>query len=433
MTTRQRALLTEASVSRETKEVTGKVLFAGIDWASTEHAVAVNDDAGRALASFTVEHSAEGFDKLVARLRAFGEPGGLTVAIERPDGRLVDRLLEAGHPVVAVSPNAIKAWREGEVVSGAKSDPGDAAVIAEYLRLRFHLLEPLQPFSDHTRALRAAVRARGDLVAQRTAAHNQLEATLDAFWPGAKEVFSDVTCKIALAFLRRYPTPASAAKLGEKQMAAFCRKHGYSGGRSAADLVERLRRAPAGITAVAETAARKAAVLAYVGVIASLNAAIKDLDKEVATALGEHPDGEIFTSLPRSGLINAAQMLAEWGDCRQAYDAPEAVAALAGMSPVTKRSGKYKAVHFRWACNKRFRTAVHTFADNSRHGSDWAAGIYAQARARGADHPHAVRILARAWIRVIYRCWSDGVGYDPAKHKAAVALAARDKPASQAA
>ena len=120
------------------------------------------------------EHSAEGFDKPVARLRAFGEPGGLTVAIERPDRRLVDRLLEAGRPVVALSPNAIKAWRKGEVVSGAKSDPGDAAVIAEYLRLRFHLLEPLQPFSDHTRALRAAVRARGDLVAQRTAAHNQL-------------------------------------------------------------------------------------------------------------------------------------------------------------------------------------------------------------------------------------------------------------------
>ena len=216
-------------------------------------------------------------------------------------------------------------------------------------------------------------------------------------------------------------------------MAAFCKKHGYSGGRSPAELIERLRRAPAGITAAAETAARKAAVLAYVGVIASLNTAIKDLDKEVATRLGEHPDGEIFASLPRSGLINAAQMLAEWGDCRQAYDAPEAVAALAGMSPVTKRSGKYKAVHFRWACNKRFRTAVHTFADNSRHGSDWAAGIYAQARARGADHPHAVRILARAWIRVIYRCWSDGVAYDPAKHKAAAALAARSKPAPQAA
>jgi len=115
------------------------MLFAGIDWASEEHAVAVHDDAGKSVAALMVEHSAEGLDKLVARLRGMAEPAELTVAIERPDGRLVDRLLEAGHPVVAVSPNAIKVWREGEVASGAKSDPGDAAVIAEYLRLRASL------------------------------------------------------------------------------------------------------------------------------------------------------------------------------------------------------------------------------------------------------------------------------------------------------
>jgi transposase len=409
------------------------MLFAGIDWGSEEHALAVHDDAGTKVAALMVKHSAEGLDKLVARLREMGEPSELTVAIERPDGLLVDRLLGAGHPVVPVSPNAIKTWREGEVVSGAKSDPGDAAVIAEYLRLRFHLLEPLRPFSDQTRGLRAAVRARSELVDQRTVAHNQLEATLDAFWPGAKEVFADVTSQIALAFLERYPTPTSAEKLGEKQMAAFCKKQGYSGRRSPAELLERLRRAPAGITGGAEMAARKAAVLAFVGVIRSLNAAIKDLDKEVATRLGEHPDGEIFTSLPRSGSINAAQMLAEWGDCRQAYDSPEDVAALAGMSPVTKKSGKYKSVHFRWACKKRFRNAMATFADQSRHGSDWAADIYARARARGADHPHAIRILARAWIRVIFACWRDRVAYDPAKHKAAAVLAASSDSALQAA
>src|SRR5713101_1067080 len=210
----------------------------------------------------------------------------MPIAIERPDGRLVDRLLEAGHPVVPVSSNAIKAWREAEVVSGAKSDPGDADVIAEYLRLRFQLLQPMQPFSDRTRALRAAVRARRDLVDQRTGVRNQLEAALDAFWPGAKEVFYDLTSLVALAFLKRYPTPASAAKLGENQMAAFCKKQGYSGRRTPAELVERLRKPPSGIGAGAEMAARKAALLAYVSVIASLNAAIKDLDKEVWQAQG---------------------------------------------------------------------------------------------------------------------------------------------------
>ena len=104
----------------------------------------------------------------------------------------------------------------------------------------------------------------------------------------------------------------------------------------------------------------------------------------------------VFRSLPRAGQVSAAQMLAEWGDCREAYDGPEAVAALSGMAPVTRRSGKHLAVAFRWACNTRFRNAMATFADNSRHGSPWAATVYGDAVGRGADHPHAVRILARA-------------------------------------
>jgi transposase len=166
-------------------------------------------------------------------------------------------------------------------------------------------------------------------------------------------------------------------------------------------------------------------VLSYVGVIRALNTSIKNLDRSVAAHLGEHPDGEIFASLPRSGRINAAQMLAEWGDCRQAYDTPEAVAALAGQTPVTKKSGKHEAVHFRWACDKHFRQAITTFADNSRHASPWAASIYQQAIKRGCDHPHAIRVLARAWIRVIWRCWQDGIAYDPAKHGAAIRLAAQ--------
>jgi transposase len=399
------------------------VAFVGVDWASEEHAVCVLGVDGRRSSSFTVAHSRDGFERLVCRLGSLGSSGQVPVAIERPDGRLVDALLEAGHPVVPVSPNAIKAWRESEVVSGAKDDPGDAEVIAEYLRLRAHKLSVLAPFSEQTRALRAVVRARDDLVQQRVAAHNQLEACLDAFWPGAKAVFADVSSEIALVFLERYPTPGSARALGEKRMAAFLAKQHYSGRRSPAELIERLRAAPEGIADGPEAEARRDAVLGYVRVIRALNASIKNLDRSVATHLGEHPDGEIFASLPRSGRINAAQMLAQWGDCRQAYDSPEAVAALCGATPVTKKSGKYEAVHFRWACDKRFRQAVTIFAGNSRHDSPWAADVYQRAIARGCDHPHAVRVLARAWIRVIWRCWIDRVPYDPAKHTAAKRLA----------
>jgi transposase len=399
------------------------LFFTGIDWAAATHAVCVMDAAGKITAEFTIAHSADGITQLIRRLARYGTPAAIPVAIERPNGRLVDLLLEAGHPVVPVSPNAIKTWREGEVLSGAKSDAGDAAVIAEYLRLRCHRLQVAVPYSGETQALRTVVRTRSDLVDMRVAATNQLSALLEASWPGAQAIFADVESPISLAFLTRYPTPASAARLGEKRIAAFCTSQGYSGKRSAAELLARLRSAPAGTAGVALTTAPGTAVLALVAVLRTLNTAVKDLDRSATARLGEHPDGEIFTSLPRSGQINAAQMLAEWGDCRQAYGGPDAVAALAGCTPVTKESGKHRAVHFRWACNKRFRKAMTTFADNSRHASPWAAKIYNDARAAGKDHPHAVRILARAWIRVIWPCWLNHTPYDPARHGAAAALA----------
>jgi transposase len=396
--------------------------FVGIDWAAETHAVCVMNADGRIVSEFTIKHSADGIALLVRRLTKFGEPADIPVGIERPNGRLVDLLLEAGHPVVPVSPNAIKTWREGEVLSGAKSDAADASVIAEYLRLRQHRLRTAAPYSGETKAVRTVVRTRDDLVEMRVAAVNQLAALLDAYWPGAKAIFADLESRIALEFLTRYPTPAAAAHLGEKRLAQFCTSRGYSGKRPAAVLLQRLRSAPAGTTDEALAPALRDAVLALVDVIKAVNAAIKNLDKSAAARLGEHPDGEIFTSLPRSGQINAAQMLAEWGDCRQAYKGPDSVAALAGCTPVTKASGKHKAVHFRWACNKRFRKAITTFADNSRHASPWAAQIYNNARRAGKDHPHAVRVLARAWIRIIWRCWHDGVPYDPANHGAATTL-----------
>jgi transposase len=390
--------------------------YVGVDWGSAEHAVCVLTEAGRVHARFAITHTAAGFANLAHRLAKLGDAELVPVAIERPDGRLVDSLLEAGHPVVPVKSNAIKAWRDAEVLSGAKSDPGDAEVIAEYLRLRRGRLDAARPFSAHTRALRTVVRTRDDVVHLRVRATNMLASLLDAFWPGARHLFKDVESPIALEFLTRYPTPASAAHLGEKRMAAFCSKHGYSGRRPAAELVERLRRAPAGVTDEIQTEAGRDAVIALVAVLRTLGSVKKDLDRSVATHLNEHPDGRIFASLPRSGQVSAAQILAEWGDSRDAFDGPDAIAALAGIAPVTKASGKHHAVSYRWACNKRFRQALVTFADNSRHESPWAADIYQRARARGMDHPHAIRVLARAWVRVIYRCWLNHEPYRPELH-----------------
>lgn len=397
-------------------EHNGPLFFVGIDWAAAEHAVHVLDSGGRKIAAFTIDHTAAGFARLATRLSKLGEVERIPVAIERPDGRLVDALLAAGHPVLPVKPTAIKSWREAEVLSGAKSDPGDAHVIADYLRVRIHRLRPAAPLSAHTKALRALVRSRGDLVDARVAAINQLAALLDAHWPGAKTIFANIESAIALAFLTTYPTAASAASLTEKRLAGFLTKQGYSGKKSAAVLLTRLRSTPAGPNDPVLSEGVRDAVLAQVTVLTALNTAIKTLDRSIAEKMDAHPDGALFRSFPRAGTINAAQILAEWGDAREAFTHPDAIAALAGITPVTKASGKQRGVSFRWACNKRLRLAITTFANNSRHASPWAADIYNRARASGKDHPHATRILARAWVRVMWRCWQNCTPYDPTLH-----------------
>ena len=154
------------------------LFYVGVDWAAEAHAVCVLDSAGKIKAQLTIAHTADGFADLLRRLGKLStDPMDVPVAIERPDGRLVDALLEAGYPVVPVSPNAIKTWRDGEVLSGAKSDAGDAAVIAEHLRLRAHRLRPATPFTAETKALRTVVRTRDDIVEMRVAATNLTTST----------------------------------------------------------------------------------------------------------------------------------------------------------------------------------------------------------------------------------------------------------------
>ena len=143
---------------------------------------------------------------------------------------------------------------------------------------------------------------------------------------------------------------------------------------------------------------------------------IRLLSSRIEHHIASSDDGRILMSFPRAGRICAAQILSELGGVRERFDSDEHLAAEAGVAPVTYASGKHKAVAFRWACNHRLRYALTTLADNSRHASAWAAAIYAKARSRGCDHPHAVRILSRAWLRVIWRAWIDRRPYDPALH-----------------
>jgi transposase len=182
-------------------------------------------------------------------------------------------------------------------------------------------------------------------------------------------------------------------------------------------LYARLAAAPPGATGT-DGQANAAITASFVATLTSLTEQIKTLTTHITAQLAAHTDAHIFTSLPRAGQVRAARLLAEIGDCRAKFPTPSSLACLAGVAPSTRQSGKTRTVEFRWACDKQLRDAVCDFAGDSRRASPWAQDLYQRARARGHDHPHAVRILARAWLLIIWHCWQNNTAYDPTRHGA---------------
>jgi transposase len=387
---------------------------AGIDWARDDHAVSVVDARGREIRRCTIEHSAAGLRELAGVL---ARAGAGEVAIERPDGPVIDALLAAGITVVVISPNQVKNLRGRYGSAGNKDDRFDAFVLADTLRTDRARLVPLTPDSPATVSLRRACRARKDLVGHRVAVANQLRAHLRNVFPGAADLFKDLDSLVSLAFLARFGTQDRADWLTPARLGRWLASISYSGRTDPAVLHARLTAAPRGITGP-DAAAQAHITCALHAVLVTLTEQIKALSAQIGTQLAAHADRHVFTSLPRSGTVRAARLLAEIGDCRARFPTPESLACLAGAAPSTRQSGKIRAVSFRWSCDKQLRDAVTDFAGDSRHASPWAARLYQQARARGHDHPHAVRILARAWLFVIWHCWQDHAAYDPARHHA---------------
>lgn len=397
-------------------------MHVGWDWASETHDITVIDDAGTVVDRWELNHTEAGLDDALARLATHAAPADLPVAIETTTSLVVDRLLAAGHPVVPIHPNAFNAARPRWSASRAKSDPGDSFKLADYLRTDGHRLRRLEPLDPATAEIQALSRMRDDHVEAKVAATNQLGALLGRHWPGAKAIFARLDSEIALAFLDDYPTPASASRLGEARLKMFCRRHSYCGRRSPAALLDRLRSAPEPTQALSPEVLTEL-VRAQVRHVRTLLGTIADLDRAGGAALLEHAKAPLLAPMPRIGEVNLAQIIGEVGPVlARAIDVDHACAEV-GATPVTKKSGKSEAVQFRWAANTQARKALFTFADNSRHDSPWAAALYNQARARGHRHPHAIRILMRSWMRVMWACWHTNTAYDPTRHGAERKLA----------
>lgn len=386
---------------------------AGIDWADAGHAVCVVDTAGQVRDRFAAAHDRAGIVGLIARLR---ENQATEVAIERGDGVLVDALLQSGLTVVVIGSRQVKNLRSRYGSSGAKDDRFDSYVLADTLRTDRARLRPLVPDAPATLALRASVRARKDLVAHRVGACNQLRAHLQAAFPGAIGLFHELDSRLSLAFLAAFGSRQAASALDEQAITAWLATVPRRGNAASPRvLAARLAAAPPGC---GDDAGQSAVTAQLAGAVADLAARIKSLEAQIAVQLAGHPDAHVFTSLPGAGTLRAARLLAEIGDCRARYPDPASLAGIAGVAPVTRRSGTYISHDFRHHVSRQLRDAICDFADGSRHASSWASGLYAAARDRGKAHPHAVRITACAWISVIWRCWQDRAAYDPAKHNA---------------
>lgn len=393
---------------------------AGVDWSWERQAVCVVDDDGTVLDRFDVEHRAKALAKMCERLHRLAV---VRVGIERPDGPVVQALLEGGLEVVVISPRQVRAYRLRHGTAGNKDDRFDAYVLADALRTDGHRMQALAPDRDDTKALRALVRARKDLIGHRVALSNQLLANLQQSFPGAVGLFAKLDSAISLSFLERFPTAEKASWLSERRLDAWLRSVGYGGRKTPAQLMDHLSSAPVGLRGGAGVG-HGIVTVQLVGALRDVRGRTEELDRRIAESLELHPDGRVFRSLPRAGTNRAALLLAEIGDCRSRYPDESSLAAAAGVAPSTRSSGKRHSVSFRRGCDKQLRAALIDFAQDSVQASPWARDIYDRARARGCRHNHAVRIIARAWVRVIWRCWTDAIPYDPTHHGGLIKLVA---------
>ena len=309
----------------------------GIDWSRDDHAVSVVDARGQEISRRTVGHSATGLRELTSIL---ARAGATEAAIERPDGPVIDALLDAGVTVVVISPNQVKNLRGRYGSAGNKDDRFDAFVLADTLRTDRARLRPLTPDSPATVALRRACRARKDLVSHRVAVANQLRAHLHNVFPGAAGLFAEIDSPVSLAFLARFDTQDRADWLTPARLGRWLAGIRYPGHTDPAVLHARLTAAPRGITGP-DAAAQAPITHALHAVLVTLTTQIKALSAQISHQLAAHADSHIFTSLPRSGTVRAARLLAEIGDCRARFPTPEALACLAAQRPPPASPARY--------------------------------------------------------------------------------------------
>jgi transposase len=389
-------------------------VFVGHDWAEAHHDVCVEDGQGKRLASARLPEGMEGVAGFHALVAPFvEEPFEVVVATETDRGLFVGALVAAGYTVLAVNPMSTSRYRERHSTSGAKSDPGDARVLAELARTDRHNHRPIAGDSDLAEAVKVLARAHQGLVWSRQRQLNQLRSTLREFYPAALGAFDELGSTDALAVLAIAPTPALGRRLSLSKIAAALRR----GGRQrriderALEIQQALRgpqlEAP---TVVAD--AMGASATALVAVIVEITTQIGRLEAELADRFEQHPDAKIIRSLPGLGMILGARVLGEFGDDPNRYADAKSRKNYAGTSPITKASGTRKVVLARYARNRHLADACYLWAFSALTKSPGARAFYDQHRAAGDTHHRALRALGNRLVGILHGCLRHGTPYD---------------------
>jgi len=382
------------------------MIFVGIDWAEAHHDVCLVDESGQVLAKRRVDEGLEGVGKLHALVAEYAqEPASVVIGIETDRGLLVGSLLAAGYQVFAINPLAASRYRDRHATSGAKSDPGDARVLADLVRTDRHQHRAVAGDSELAEAVKVLARAHQSLIWSRQRQVNQLRNTLREFYPGALAAFEDLDSPDAIAILELAPTPNRGRALSQAKIASALRRGGRARNleTKVTSIQSHLRQPQLEAPALVAQAYGHS-VAANVAVIKQLNQQIAALEQELAASFETHPDAEIYLSLPGLGRVLGARALAEFGDDRTRFAHPKARKNYAGTAPITRASGTRKVVLARVARNRRLGDACYRWAFSAITTSEGTRRRYDLLRARGQTHHQALRALGNRLVGILHGC-----------------------------
>lgn len=390
------------------------MIFLGIDWAEAHHEFCLLSETGGVLARGRVPDGVEGVARLHEMVAEHASgPEEIVVGIELDRGLLVGALAASGYQLYAVNPLSVDRYRDRHRVSGAKSDPGDAKVLAEIVRTDRHNHRPLAGDSEMAEAIKVLARAHQDLIWSRRRQANRLRNQLREYYPAALACFgSDLASADALAVLERAPSPEQGRRITVSQLSAALRRGGRRRNlRHRAEEISKALRSPQLEAPKVLAGAYAVSVRALVAVLQEISTQIEELERELERSFRSHPDAEIYLSLPGLGDVLGARALGEFGDDRTRYADARSRKAYAGTAPITKASGTKRIVLARFARNAHLADACHLWAFAALLRSPGARRYYDGLRSRGKTNNQALRQLANRLVGILHVCLERGELY----------------------